>query len=892
MVVLALHQDDARNLKNCDLRDIARRYWGDPPRPARSANKPDFYYAPEGERTPSFAVYPNGFKNYGRGGQAGDHFAFIQLVEGCDFKRAAAILADIVGRPTPHPRPLPTTGLVISKKASAERPSATWQRAALAAVEAAEAYLWSNRPDARAALAYLRTARGLSDETIRRYRLGYNPAWCRTDWRKDDGKPAGLPPGIVIPWLSGGELYKVNVRCRIGGLAAALGIPDETMGGKPSPKYLQLAGGTSAALYNADAIQPGKPALIVEGEFDAMIAGQNQDVAAPVTFGSASNGVAPRWAKKLAEARVVLAALDNDRAGSQGKQRIVKALPFAYAVSVPGGKDVTDYVLAGNDLQAWIVGELAAVAAEGAADRPVAAWPENLPAKWESNLMTYGGKRGAALARLFRAVLIYARDRDFTLIELSELSGIPYRQLWRAMEEYEGCRLFIKNSAQPCLNDRSAHIGILPISDQDNPQCSSVIKASSSQKSTMRSTATPEAIPPAGAFYYRLLPFAEAANALAHDILLPGIVERIARDRLSGRFERASLERYTAIWTAEGQPSDPAAVSDVNARLVAEIPPNLQAGIDGVLAKVRRELSDRRGLPLPDRWRTDYPGALVERDLQPRIGKGVSRKHTQQATGVSRAAQRSAERRINLVREAQYHPDGQIVDRTSELPPARYTPKYKGYPTSATFDDGTIFDYRSKAGRREVERRLDEGQRCRIDYQQASIVRPVTDDELAARREKRDLARVVLLPDYDWPAAPYIQQQADEAARFVEAAHKRAIAVVKWQLRYLGYQDSNGATYDRDGVQVVDRPISALTGSELIAIARGKLMYQQPEPEMDELPIILEPPAPSAVADSEPIHPVTAGDKAAHLRWCDRMEAEYCARHPESAATLFERVTA
>lgn len=223
---------------------------------------------------------------------------------------------------------------------------ATWQANAERLVQRAHDYLLSARPDAVRVRQYLLDRR-VDESLIRRWNLGYNPSW------RD-----GLAPGITIPCYANGTLQYLKVRCRVGDLATALSIAPDQIDGRESPKYIQLKNGNSEAIFNADAIRPGLPTLILEGEFDVIVAqGCAGKSCAVITAGSASNAgnLARQCGDKLTAASNVLIGLDNDQTGRKNAAIIAAQLPGkACLVSLPGGaKDFTEYVTAGNDGAAW-----------------------------------------------------------------------------------------------------------------------------------------------------------------------------------------------------------------------------------------------------------------------------------------------------------------------------------------------------------------------------------------------------------------------------------------------------------------------------------------------------------------------------------------------------------
>ncbi len=203
-----------------------------------------------------------------------------------------------------------------------------WQGLALTVIGECEARLW--QPGAKFVLDYLR-GRGLRDETIKRYRLGYNPTGY---------KVAGeywLDQGIIIPCIVRGEVWYIKVRRRQGA----------------DPKYLCMTGSKPAAIFNAESLRGADVALFCEGEFDCMIAQQEVgDVVACATLGSATNiPDLASWGAYLIPLERALIAYDTDKAGQAGAKRIARLLRNPTKIELPdGAKDINDYFLAGGNL--------------------------------------------------------------------------------------------------------------------------------------------------------------------------------------------------------------------------------------------------------------------------------------------------------------------------------------------------------------------------------------------------------------------------------------------------------------------------------------------------------------------------------------------------------------
>jgi len=107
-----------------------------------------------------------------------------------------------------------------------------------------------------------------------------------------------------IPWLAADALWAVKVRRAYG-----------------EPKYVQIAGGSSHGLYNADGLHRSNIALFCEGEFDALLVQQEAGgLVSPVTLGSATARLTTRWYGELVGHRTILVAYDRDEAVRRGTE--------------------------------------------------------------------------------------------------------------------------------------------------------------------------------------------------------------------------------------------------------------------------------------------------------------------------------------------------------------------------------------------------------------------------------------------------------------------------------------------------------------------------------------------------------------------------------------------
>ena len=311
------------------------------------------------DRNPSLCVEPGKawWRCFGCD-EKGDAATLAMKVMGCTFPEAVAF---ITGGPMSsrrsRPLPVPSPKRVLAPKSPAV-PEGMTEDAAVATVAAAAERLWAD--EWRSGLDYLTgPKRRLTPETIRAARLGFDPS-ARAVTK--DGRPY-TAQGIVLPWYSGGRLALVKVRQPEG----------------RCPKYAEVYRHRAAhsGIYpGPEAIRAGRPLIIVEGEFDALLLAQELgDLAAVVTLGSASARPEPAILAQMLAAAPWLIATDADDAGD----RSAGGWPAsARRVRPPGSfKDWTDAKAGAVDLCRWWRDVLAGV------DRPVLfTWDELSRQRW------------------------------------------------------------------------------------------------------------------------------------------------------------------------------------------------------------------------------------------------------------------------------------------------------------------------------------------------------------------------------------------------------------------------------------------------------------------------------------------------------------------------------
>lgn len=374
----ATHNDLQTLKARYDLREIAAAHWGR----GKRAGKAVLYRSPWREdHKPSLAIYADGFKDFATG-ETGDLFAFFQRESGLTFQQTRERLTQQSSTFHIHERNFSTSSDLSTPH---EPPAAAWQEAARQAIEQA-AHSLQNQPEMLKCLYEW----GYSADDIQALRLGYNPTWRKIGYR-DAAGAVKLAPGIVYPAFVEGVLWAVKVRQLRG-----------------SPKYIHLRG-SKPVLYNADAIRPGQPLILTEGEKDAINAQHNQAGIPAVTLGSASNRFSRRWLEQVQQASPVYIIMDNDAAGQEAAQALAEQVgDKARVVTLPEQvNDVTEFMQAGGDLGALL-------------NQHMAWWPQGVPDSYRRALIKYFRPTAAPLVELVNSAVLRGllKPAGFTVNDL------------------------------------------------------------------------------------------------------------------------------------------------------------------------------------------------------------------------------------------------------------------------------------------------------------------------------------------------------------------------------------------------------------------------------------------------------------------------------------------
>lgn len=174
--------------------------------------------------------------------------------------------------------------------------------------------------------AYLRgPVRGLTDEEIRKHRIGYvSPGWALLDApeTRNLAEEYGLQPGnklegrIVIPYIELGRVVQLR-------------------GKDPEGKYNTLAGDKARA-YNLDSLHDkSKPVIVVEGEFDAIKLQSLMGKDAQVIALPGANTIPDDLPLRMSGYRRVFVGFDGDPAGDAGAKRFIEKFPHAVRLEWP-----------------------------------------------------------------------------------------------------------------------------------------------------------------------------------------------------------------------------------------------------------------------------------------------------------------------------------------------------------------------------------------------------------------------------------------------------------------------------------------------------------------------------------------------------------------------------
>ncbi|MDQ5807350.1 MAG: DNA primase [Actinomycetota bacterium] len=302
------------------------------------------------ERTPSFGIDPvkKLFHCFGCGA-GGDAIDFVRETEGVDFKGAIELLADRFG-----------VELEVAEEDPAEAARRAQRDRLLSLLERTAAYyervLWDS-PEASAARSYL-LGRGLSEESLRAFRVGYSPsAWDRVMMasRRAGFSEAELVETGLVTRNREGRIYD-RFRGRImfplwDSRGRVIGFGGRAMGEARGAKYINTPESRlfhkGNELYAAHLARPAaakaREVVVVEGYTDVIALAQAGFENVVASMGTA---LTDAQVKRLAMlAPLARLAMDADTAGQEAMRRAARVAGDELdlrVVSLPAGEDPAD----------------------------------------------------------------------------------------------------------------------------------------------------------------------------------------------------------------------------------------------------------------------------------------------------------------------------------------------------------------------------------------------------------------------------------------------------------------------------------------------------------------------------------------------------------------------
>jgi DNA primase len=306
------------------------------------------------ERTPSFSVNADeGFYHCFGCGVGGDAFRFVMETEGLDFVGALESLAQRYGVEIAVEDEDPAAA---ERRRQRDRLLELLERAA----SFYEKWLWEST-EAAPAREYL-TQRGLSDETLRTFRVGYAPsAWDKllmAGRQGGYGNKEIFDAGLAVRAKGEGRIYD-RFRRRImfplsDPRGRILGFGARALGADQQPKYLNSADGE--VFTKGDMVFGAHLARVASSRADEVIVAEGYtDVLAlhqagmQNTVGIMGTALTEKQVGELAKlGKTVLLALDADSAGQEAMLRAARLAAGRQlqlrVVPLPKGLDPADLV--------------------------------------------------------------------------------------------------------------------------------------------------------------------------------------------------------------------------------------------------------------------------------------------------------------------------------------------------------------------------------------------------------------------------------------------------------------------------------------------------------------------------------------------------------------------
>jgi DNA primase len=305
------------------------------------------------EKSPSFVVSPErGIWHCFGCGKGGDQFKFLMEKEGVDFPEAIEILAK-------------RAGITLNRKKNPEKNKK--QRLYELNEKAAEFFhfLLTTHKLGAPALEYVQK-RGLTDETIKTFQIGYAPnSWqSLTDFLQKRGFSLQemIDSGLVVPSKNRGyDRYRgrimfplTDVRGQIIGFSGRiLGVGEPKYINNPQTEIFDKSLFLFGIQQAKGEIKQKNAAIIVEGEMDMLMSYQSGVKNIVASKGTALTEGQIDLARKYTD--TVLLCFDKDLAGDGASRRGIemadrKGLQIK-VIQIPDGKDPAETCL--KDVELW-----------------------------------------------------------------------------------------------------------------------------------------------------------------------------------------------------------------------------------------------------------------------------------------------------------------------------------------------------------------------------------------------------------------------------------------------------------------------------------------------------------------------------------------------------------
>lgn len=176
--------------------------------------------------------------------------------------------------------------------------------------ESCRRYLWTVSTSSDYVMAYLRW-RGLRSDTIERAGLGFLESVRRPEYW-----PLKSSIGLTIPWRQDRKIQFMMFR-RLESLIRTRRVADGE-----GPRYFEVYRAAPTVYPGLEAIEVDLPLVVVEGELDALLLGQElQGLAGVITLGLAAKGPTPEILEASQKASRIYLAFDSDGAGDAAAAR-------------------------------------------------------------------------------------------------------------------------------------------------------------------------------------------------------------------------------------------------------------------------------------------------------------------------------------------------------------------------------------------------------------------------------------------------------------------------------------------------------------------------------------------------------------------------------------------